>query len=135
MGSCGATFNLVLVDEGALSASFWSIQQVGWQIVLNGPFSIDFQARYGPFSTIDSRTCKTGHLEGGHDPFRPVRMNSPRAPGPLIVDRPARLAPVLPPHLAYFGFLAPNLQIFQGNSAANCSFSRIRGCLQPSGQS
>ena len=61
-------------------------------------------------------------------------MNSPCAPGPLIVDRPAHPAPVLPPHLAYSGFLAPNLQIFQGNSAANCSFSRLCRCLQLSNQ-
>ena len=36
--------------------------------------------------------------------------------------------------LAYSGFLAP-MQLFQGYFAANCSFSRIRGCLRPSSQS
>ena len=55
--------------------------------------------------------------------------------GPLIADRPARLASVLPPRLTYSGFLASNLQIFQGNFAVNCSFSRMCRCLRLSNRS
>ena len=54
----------LLEEQGVSPASFWSIQHVGWPIVLNGPFSTDFQARYGPFCTMNPRTCKKDHL--GH---------------------------------------------------------------------
>lgn len=54
-----------LPKTGASAASFWSILHVGWPCVQNGPFQGDLRACFGPFSTIDSRTCRKDHLKGG----------------------------------------------------------------------
>ena len=58
----GAAF---LPKTGASAASFWSILHVGWPCVQNGPFQGDLRACFGPFSTIDSRTCRKDNLKGG----------------------------------------------------------------------